>query len=94
MVFQPLDVFQKEGRRLFGVNDPYNVIKECSLSWVVKTLSTSDRAEGLTREARKQNIKVGNVLGFYLGDVSMWNLTEVRCVGLLRVLVPFGTEYA
>jgi hypothetical protein len=52
----------------------------------------------LAREATGKNVvfrylRCGSLLIRNLCDISEWNLTEVRKVGLLGRTVPFGAEY-
>jgi hypothetical protein len=73
-------------------HDPDNIMKEGSLGRMLETLPFPNCAEWLAGESGQKHIELWDVAFIYLSDVSVRNLTEVGCIGLLRVLIPFGRK--
>jgi hypothetical protein len=73
-------------------HDPDNIMKEGSLGWMLEPLPLPNSAEWLAGESGQKDIELWDVAFIYLSDVSVRNLTEVGCIGLLRVLIPFGRK--
>jgi hypothetical protein len=73
-------------------HDPDNIMKEGSLGRMLKTLPFPNCAEWLAGESGQKHIELWDVAFIYLSDVSVRNLTEVGCIGFLRVLIPFGRK--
>jgi hypothetical protein len=73
-------------------HDPDNIMKEGSLGWMLEPLPFSNSAEWLAGESGQKDIELWDVAFIYLSDVSVRNLTEVGCIGFLRVLIPFGRK--
>ena len=61
---------------------------------MAEPLLVADDGKGLAGESAEENVEIRNRTGVYLRDVAVRTLSEVRMVGLRRVLVPFGGEYA
>ena len=86
------DVLKQERLVAMMSHDPDNIMKESSLGWMLETLPFPDSAEWLAGESGQKDIELRDIAFIYLSDVSMRNLTEVSCIGFLRVLIPFGRK--
>jgi hypothetical protein len=75
-------------------HDSCNIVKQCTLRWVVETLSLSYCAKGLARKTCQKNIKLWDFSFVNLSDIAMWDFTKVCFVGFSGVFVPLGRKHA
>ena len=103
VAFEVLNVFQKEGFRLFLFENLDDVEEKCSLGGVVEAVCSPEailladpgKAERLTGKATNKNIMFWNILWIYLGDVTgnFVIIGVVGTVGLAGKFVPFRSEH-
>ena len=97
---QSFDIFAEDDFGFVEVADPNDIEEQSSaghaLVVVVESLLPARDGERLAREASEADIKVWNVFLVNLGDVSvdLCRSIEIGSVGLLRVWVPFASEYS
>ena len=97
MTSKALHVFEKDCPWRVVFDDPRKIEEERSSCVAETTLEACNRKR-LAGEAASKNIvfryfRCSSLLVGNLCDVSEWNLTEVRKVGLLGRTVPFGAEH-
>ena len=93
MIYEHSDVLKQKRRRSFLLQNSL-YIKEQRASGVLKAVHLPYNAKGLARKSSKQYVVIGNVGGFYLGNIANRSFPEVSLIGMLGVLVPIATEYA
>ena len=97
MLHEPADVLAEDDHGLLLLADADDVGEEGSaghaLVRVGETALLPGDREGLARESRQAYLEVGHVGGIDFGDVSGdRDVTEIRAIGPIRILVPFGDE--
>ena len=96
MAYQILHVFQEHNLRHRTVNDFRNIEKYGSLRDVPESLSETDFAERLTREARKQNIILRprhQLLECFIRHIVSGIITEQMLVRPARIFIFFRRKH-